>query len=70
MQNSLIELFQFLIIPKGSMKPIKLQLPIMIATYPLKNKDGTIPRRKGTYFPSTLPVFRPWLNGSTTKINK
>ncbi|XP_074595748.1 arrestin family protein Vdup1 [Brevipalpus obovatus] len=43
---------------KGT-KAIKLQLPIMLATYPLRNKDGTLSRHKGTYYPSTLPVSRP-----------
>ncbi|XP_015782033.1 arrestin domain-containing protein 4 [Tetranychus urticae] len=52
----------FVIDGKGC-KPIKLQLPIMLATYPLRNKDGTLPRRKGTHYPSTLPISRPWLDG-------
>ncbi|XP_067133194.1 arrestin domain-containing protein 3 [Centruroides vittatus] len=57
----------FLVQPKGLDREIKLQLPIMMATYPIKNTDGTLQRRKGTNYPAMLPVFRPWLNGGTLK---
>ncbi|XP_076356137.1 arrestin domain-containing protein 4-like isoform X1 [Tachypleus tridentatus] len=55
----------FIITPKGPEKEIKLQLPIMIATYPIRNNDGTLSRKKGTNYPTVLPVFRPWLNTGT-----
>ncbi|KAJ6219998.1 hypothetical protein RDWZM_005810 [Blomia tropicalis] len=58
----------FLVIPKGAHKTIKLQLPVMMATYPLRNSDGTLQRRKGTYYPSTLPMMRPWMNNHEGKI--
>ncbi|GFU33474.1 uncharacterized protein NPIL_225611 [Nephila pilipes] len=57
----------FMLEPKGVDKVLKLQLPIMIATYPIRNSDGTLQRRKGTSYPSTLPIFRPWLNTSKLK---
>lgn len=51
--------FQFIIEPKGLDRPIKLQLPIMIATYPARNKDGTLKRRSRLpAYPALLPVFR------------
>ncbi|KAH9370123.1 hypothetical protein HPB48_015122 [Haemaphysalis longicornis] len=52
----------FIITPKGPGKEIRLQLPIMMATYPIRNSDGTLQRKKGTHYPTVLPVFRPWLN--------
>ncbi|UYV78517.1 hypothetical protein LAZ67_16001846 [Cordylochernes scorpioides] len=55
----------FVVEPKGPDRDIKLQLPIMIATYPFRNSDGTVNRKKGTLYPTTLPVFRPWLNGKS-----
>ncbi|XP_054160628.1 arrestin domain-containing protein 4-like [Oppia nitens] len=58
----------FIIQPKGAHKSIKLQLPIMMATYPIRNSDGTLKRRKGTYYPSTLPTTRPWLSTSDGKL--
>ncbi|XP_013787968.1 arrestin domain-containing protein 17-like [Limulus polyphemus] len=57
----------FLIYPKGPEKEIKLQLPIMMATYPIRNTDGTLQRKKGTHYPTVLPVFRPWLSTNTLK---
>lgn len=51
----------FIIIPKSMEKEVKLQLPIMMATYPLRGSEGTIRRKQGTHYPSTLPIFRPWL---------
>lgn len=52
--------------PSNLEKSIKLQLPIMIATYPLRNEDGTMKRTKiKTEYPSTLPIFRPWLDEKT-----
>lgn len=55
---------QFEIQTKGARKPIKLQLPIVMATYPIQNKDGTLKRRKGAVYPDSLPVFRPWIEGA------
>uniref|UniRef100_T1IJ54 Arrestin C-terminal-like domain-containing protein n=1 Tax=Strigamia maritima TaxID=126957 RepID=T1IJ54_STRMM len=52
---------------KGSQKEIKLQCPILMATYPFRNSDGTLQRKRGAQYPSSLPVFRPWLNGNTLK---
>lgn len=51
----------FEIVPKNAKKPIKLQLPIVMATYPVRNKDGTLKRRKGALYPDNLPIFRPWM---------
>ncbi|XP_046912434.2 arrestin family protein Vdup1 [Dermatophagoides farinae] len=55
----------FMVVAKGTRKTIKLQLPILMATYPLRNSDGTLQRKKGTYYPSTLPMSRSWLNSDT-----
>ncbi|KAF7493478.1 Arrestin domain-containing protein 4 [Sarcoptes scabiei] len=55
----------FLIAPKGGRKTIKVQMPIMIATYPFRNSDGTLQRKKGTYYPSTLPISRSWFNSDS-----
>uniref|UniRef100_A0A2M4APP1 Putative arrestin domain-containing protein 4 n=1 Tax=Anopheles triannulatus TaxID=58253 RepID=A0A2M4APP1_9DIPT len=59
----------FLIEPKSLEKQIKLQLPITLGTYPFKTADGddtnewaeTIYKPE-THYPSTLPIFRPWLH--------
>jgi len=48
-------------------KTIKLKLPIMLATYPMRNKDGTLSMKKGTYYPSTLPISRSWLDNDKSK---
>ncbi|XP_073999719.1 arrestin family protein Vdup1 [Rhodnius prolixus] len=55
----------FVIHPKNFEKEIKLQLPIMMATYPLRTQDGTLRKKHGTHYPSTLPIFRPWLEEKT-----
>ena len=72
-----LKYFQFVVTPSNLEKAIKLQLPIMLATYPLRNEDGTLARRKsggstnGTaktgvdQYPATLPIFRPWLDEKT-----
>jgi hypothetical protein len=60
-------LLQFIIDPKSFEKEIKLQLPIMLATYPLRSPDGTLRRKQGTHYPSTLPIFRPWLDEKTVE---
>ena len=41
--------------PSNLEKPIKLQLPILLATYPLRNEDGTI-RRWSNY-----ATYAPWV---------
>jgi hypothetical protein len=63
----------FVITPKSLDKKIKLQLPIMIATYPLSETDGsgkTIGNgtlsRSGK-FPAILPIYRP--SSDTKPIN-
>ena len=57
---------KFIVTPANLEKPIKLQLPIMLATYPLRNEDGTMKRnRLSTEYPTTLPIFRPWLDEKT-----
>ena len=55
-------LFQFIVTPSNFEKPIKLQLPILLATYPLRSEDGTMRRKAKTEYPTTLPIFRPWLD--------
>lgn len=50
-----------IITSKNAKNPIKLQLPIVMATYPVRNKDGTLKRRKGAAYPDSLPIFRPWM---------
>jgi len=42
-------------------KPIELQLPIVMATYPVRNPDGTLKRKKGASYPNALPILRPWM---------
>lgn len=50
-------------------KAIKLQLPIVLATYPFRNNSDadvltTWPDsvlKPDTHYPSTLPIFRPSL---------
>lgn len=59
----------FIVDPKSVEKSVKLQLPIMLATYPFRHGDGSLQRKSsGTHYPSTLPVFRPWLEEKATKI--
>lgn len=49
---------------KSQSKPIKLQLPIVMATYPVRNADGTLKRRKGANYPNSLPILRPWIDST------
>ncbi|XP_064117152.1 arrestin domain-containing protein 17 isoform X2 [Macrobrachium rosenbergii] len=51
----------FIIEPNNLEKEAKLQLPIMMATYPYRNGDGTLKKKKGAQYPTNLPIFRPWL---------
>ena len=55
----------FVVTPSNLEKSIKLQLPIMLATYPLRNEDGTLRRKNKIEYPTTLPIFRPWLDEKT-----
>lgn len=52
----------FIIKPDSMEKEIKLQLPIMIASYPYRNADGTLRKKRGADYPSCLPIARPWLS--------
>lgn len=56
---------QFIIEPSNLEKEIKLQLPIMMATYPYRNSDGTLKKKRGAQYPNSLPIFRPWLTDKT-----
>lgn len=49
----------FIIEPKSLEKEVKLQLPIVVGTYPYREEGADPP---GTLYPSTLPIFRPWLH--------
>nr|CAH7767414.1 unnamed protein product [Callosobruchus chinensis] len=51
----------FIVEPKSLQKEVKLQLPIVMATYPLRSEDDDAAYKSGTHYPSTLPIFRPWL---------
>ncbi|XP_060537225.1 arrestin domain-containing protein 4 isoform X2 [Cylas formicarius] len=51
----------FTIEPKSLQKEVKLQLPIVMATYPLRTENDETGYKSGTHYPSTLPIFRPWL---------
>ncbi|KAG4079743.1 hypothetical protein HA402_014874 [Bradysia odoriphaga] len=62
----------FTIEPKSIEKQIKLQLPIMLATYPFRNANSDITNtwpesvlKPETHYPSTLPIFRSDLHDST-----
>lgn len=57
----------FQIITKSAKKPIQLQLPIVMATYPVRNADGTLKRRKGAAYPDSLPISRPWMDSQPKK---
>lgn len=56
-----MQLLQFIIEPKSLEKEVKLQFPIVMATYPLRSEEDNSSYKPGTHYPSTLPVFRPWL---------
>lgn len=34
----------------------------MMATYPLRSLESDGVHKDGTHYPSTLPIFRPWLD--------
>ncbi|KAH8274938.1 hypothetical protein KR018_001780 [Drosophila ironensis] len=62
----------FVVEPKSLEKEIKLQLPIVLATYPFRNSsdasnahtwpESVLKPDTHTHYPSTLPIFRPWLH--------
>ncbi|XP_057663189.1 arrestin domain-containing protein 17 isoform X2 [Diorhabda carinulata] len=58
----------FIVQPKSLQKEVKLQLPIMMATYPLRSDDEEGGYKSGTHYPSTLPIFRPWLEDKPAQI--
>lgn len=58
----------FIVEPKSLQKEVKLQLPIMMATYPLRSDDEEGGYKSGTHYPSTLPIFRPWLEDKPTQL--
>ena len=37
----------------------------VVEACPLRSPDGTLRRKQGTHYPSTLPIFRPWLDEKT-----
>jgi hypothetical protein len=49
---------QFIINPRNFAKKIKLQLPILIATYPLREGSGSLPRDSKDRYPTILPTYR------------
>ncbi|KAJ8985892.1 hypothetical protein NQ317_006266 [Molorchus minor] len=57
----------FIVEPKSLQKEVKLQLPIVMATYPLRSDDENSAYKSGTHYPSTLPIFRPWLEDKPTQ---
>lgn len=42
-------------------KEIKVQLPIVLGTYPFRERDDSLGLKEPSHYPSTLPVLRPWL---------
>ncbi|CAG9581000.1 unnamed protein product [Danaus chrysippus] len=48
----------FILEPKSLEKEVKLQLPVLLGTYPFRDDDA---ERPPTHYPTTLPIFRPWL---------
>lgn len=68
-----VSVLQFVISPKSLDKEIKLQIPIVLATYPLRPEGapaGTAPSKRGAHYPSTLPIFRPWLDDKAFEIQE
>lgn len=51
----------FIIEPKGLEKEVKIQLPILLGTYPFHSDDFDSSRKPEAHYPTTLPIFRPWL---------
>lgn len=39
-----------------------MRLPILLGTYPIRKSDGTLKKKRGTYFPEQLPVSRTYLD--------
>ncbi|XP_053592813.1 arrestin domain-containing protein 4 isoform X4 [Microplitis demolitor] len=64
---------KFVISPKGLDKEIKLQIPIILATYPLRQEGGLVSStssKRGAHYPSTLPIFRPWLDDKALEVEE
>ncbi|KAK7590384.1 hypothetical protein V9T40_001997 [Parthenolecanium corni] len=55
----------FIIKPKGLKKDVKIQLPILMGTYPFGDDDSDSKSRKN--YPTTLPIYRPWLDDKYIK---
>ena len=58
--NEILPQLQFIIEPKGLEKEVKIQLPILLGTYPFQS-DEFDSRKPEAHYPTTLPIFRPWL---------
>lgn len=58
----------FFICPKGIQNDVKLQLPVLIATYPFRSDDDEESEdgKQGIHYPTTLPIFRSWLDEQST----
>lgn len=53
---------EFTLKPPGFGGSARLQLPVIIATYPYRYEDGSIHASADSRLPRNLPVCRPWLN--------
>ena len=49
---------QFTVKPDSMEKEVKLQLPVTLASYPYRNSDGTLRKKRGAHYPDTLPMAR------------
>ncbi|KAF0298973.1 Arrestin domain-containing protein 17 [Amphibalanus amphitrite] len=58
----------FTVKPDSLEKEVKLQLPITLASYPYRNADGTLRKKRGAHYPNTLPMMRtPSVGAADTK---
>ncbi|XP_043230530.1 arrestin domain-containing protein 17-like [Amphibalanus amphitrite] len=58
----------FTVKPDSLEKEVKLQLPITLASYPYRNADGTLKKKRGAHYPNTLPMMRtPSVGAADTK---
>lgn len=48
----------FTVKPDSLEKEVKLQLPVTLASYPYRNSDGTLRKKRGAHYPDTLPMLR------------
>ena len=53
--------------PDSLEKEVKLQLPITLASYPYRNADGTLRKKRGAHYPDTLPMTRTPASAAETK---